>query len=82
MRGTVSTLLVTVTGTVSYGLANSDAAASPTGFYHSFVLERSQAPAANGKQMHHVIQATMRMRHIEESAPEASVRKRRNYGGR
>jgi hypothetical protein len=87
MRGAVNTLLVNVTGTVHWGMAGSEMAATAQGFYHSFVLERSQS-SSGGKSVHHIISASIRTRQVDEqqtyaggdSAPRP--RKRMSYQNR
>ena len=67
MRGMINCLLVNVTGSVVWGMSASSAA--PSGFYHTFVLERRAAHGSNGKQAHHVVSASMRTRFFDEDAP-------------
>lgn len=89
MRGAVNTLMVTVTGVVAWGMAGSEMAATPQGFYHSFVLERSQSTGStSGKQVHHIISASIRTRQIDEQQTYAGgdtaprPRKRMSYNNR
>ena len=84
MRGMINSLLVNVTGTVIWGNATSGVA--PSGFYHSFVLERSAGPSRDGKFVHHVVSASMRTRQLDEAGADSGGashqtgnRKRRNF---
>ncbi len=61
-RSGVNCLLVTVTGTVAWGMSG-----SPSGFYHSFVLEHSAPEPNSGKQTHHIVSASLRTRMLEDS---------------
>ena len=65
-RSGINCLLVTVSGTVVWGMSG-----SPTGFYHSFVLEHGP-PEANGKATHHVVSASLRTRLLEDSNDAAA----------
>lgn len=79
MSGSVNSLIVTVTGVVTWGLTSSDAAGTPNGFHHTFILERSSTPNSAGKQVHHVLTSIMRTRFIEEDPPQ-SLKKKRAFG--
>jgi hypothetical protein len=69
VRGGVNCLLVNVTGTVTWGAAS--AGATPSGFYHSFVLERGQSASGSNKPVHHIVSASFRTRLIDDPTDSA-----------
>lgn len=74
MRGSVNCLLVNVTGSVTWGRSG----AAPSGFYHTFVLERGAG--SSGKPVHHVVSSSMRTR-IFDDVPDSShnSKKKRSF---